>query len=43
VNTTTGARYRLVLVAVGNGNATTAEGPARTTPPGDTTPGDTNP
>jgi hypothetical protein len=34
VNTATGARYRLVLVAVGNGTATTAEGPERTTPLG---------
>ncbi len=32
VNTATGARYRLVLVAVGNGTATTAQGPTRTTP-----------
>jgi hypothetical protein len=31
VNTATGARYRLVLVAVGNGTAT-AQGPTRTTP-----------
>ena len=31
VNTATGARYRLVLVAVGNGTAT-AQGPERTTP-----------
>jgi hypothetical protein len=31
VNTATGARYRLVLVAVGNGTAT-AQGPTRNTP-----------
>ena len=29
VNTTTGARYRVVLVAVGNGGATSAAGPGR--------------
>lgn len=38
VNTTTGARYRLVLVAVGNGEAVSAEGPARDEPAGDTKP-----
>jgi hypothetical protein len=34
VNTATGARYRLVLVAVGNGTATTAQGPASDAPAG---------
>jgi hypothetical protein len=34
VNTATGARYRLVLVAVGNGTAMTAQGPASDEPAG---------
>lgn len=38
VNTATGARYRLVLVAVGTGTATTAQGPTRETPTEETTP-----
>ena len=38
VNTATGARYRLVLVAVGNGTATTAQGPAQDESSGTTDP-----
>jgi hypothetical protein len=38
VNTATGARYRLVLVAVGNGTATTAQGPTRKAPTEEATP-----
>jgi hypothetical protein len=38
VNTATGARYRLVLVAVGNGTATTAQGPAKNESSGATNP-----
>jgi hypothetical protein len=38
VNTATGARYRLVLVAVGNGGTSTGEAPGQDAPAGATTP-----